>query len=81
MVRPTGSWAVKPQFLKLGERTGELWPAHGSPANVYDLDSSEWAAYVDTGQDVRLGYGYVDASGKWVHKPTFGDTLIRASLR
>ena len=81
LVYPTGSWAVEPRFLKLGERTGELWPAHGSPANVYDLDSAEWEAYEATGQDVRFGYGYIDASGEWVHKPTFGDTLIRPSSR
>ena len=81
LVDTSGNWVVKPRFLKIGERTGALWPAHGSPADTYNPDSSEWESYLKTGGDQRFGYGYIDESGSWALKPTFGDVLIRASAR
>ncbi|MDO4889937.1 MAG: WG repeat-containing protein [Coriobacteriaceae bacterium] len=84
LIDTTGSWHVKPQFLAIGEKLGDLFPAHGSPAYVYDIDAADrdaWEEYLEGATDEVFGYGYIDAAGRWVINPTYGDTLIRAPRR
>jgi len=86
---PSGNWIrgsrqVKPQFPAIGEKLGDLFPAHGSPAYVYDIDAADrdaWEEYLEGATDEVFGYGYIDAAGRWVINPTYGDTLIRAPRR
>ena len=57
---------------------GGLIPAHGSTANVYDMQSAQWERYlVDNVDHLNFGYGYVDAKGTWAIGPDYADTLIR----
>jgi serine/threonine protein kinase len=77
-----GAWHVRPQFLAMGERTGALFPAHGSPAGVYDIygaDAKAWQDYLETATDEVFGYGYIDNDGTWALPPIYGDTLMRAT--
>ena len=80
LIDTTGAWRVEPRYLSLGEKAGELFPAHGSPANSYDIEdkSGAWEAYRLQGNgDPFMAYGYIDAEGNWIFKPSYGDTLIR----
>ena len=80
LIDTAGKWTAGPHWLAMGERSGDLFPAHGSPANVYDIegaDAAAWEEYVNTGGDQRFEYGYIDDAGTWVHKPQYSDTLIR----
>lgn len=81
LIDTSGAWHVEPRYLSLGEKTGDLFPAHGSPANAYDVEDDKtgaWAAYWAKGNgDPFMAYGYIDADGNWVFKPSYGDTLIR----
>lgn len=84
LIDTKGSWRVEPRYLSLGEKTGDLFPAHGSPTNSYDVDdeSGAWREYWAQGNgDPFMAYGYIDAAGNWVFKPSFGDTLIRQSIQ
>ena len=84
LIDTKGSWRVEPRYLSLGEKTGDLFPAHGSPTNSYDVDdeSGAWREYWAQGNgDPFMAYGYIDADGNWVFKPSFGDTLIRQSIQ
>lgn len=85
LIDTAGTWRVEPRYLKLGDKVEQLWPAHGSPANVYDIygaDSQAWEAYVsgknaEHAGDVTFGYGYINSDGTWAINPNYGDTLIR----
>ena len=82
LIDTSGSWHVEPRYLSLGEKTGELIPAHGSPADVYDIEGSDkraWREYTSNNSDWVFGYGYIDEDGTWTIKPIYGDTLIRDS--
>lgn len=82
LIDTAGAWRVEPRYLSLGEKTGDLFPAHGSPINSYDVDDgpgSAWDKYWREGNsDPYIAYGYIDIEGNWVFKPSFGDTLIRS---
>lgn len=81
LINVAGEWAGAagvPRFLSMGEKTGELFGAHGSPNYDYDVESKAWEQYLDEGNDdIKFAYGYIDAAENWVFKPSFGDTLIR----
>lgn len=80
LIDTAGSWQVEPRYLRLGEKTEMLLPAHGSPANVYDIgkaDKAAWEAYTASNVSWTFGYGLIDEDGEWVVKPVYGDTLIR----
>ena len=81
LIDTNGAWHVAPRYLSLGEKTGDLFPAHGSPIDSYDTDDgpgSAWDAYWKEGNgDSSIAYGYIDDTGTWIFKPSFGDTLIR----
>ena len=82
LIDASGAWKAEPQFLALGEKANALFPAHGSPAGVYDIDGADqkaWQEYVASGgTDEVFGYGYIDEAGAWAIGPTYGDSLIRA---
>ena len=48
-------------------------------AAIEGADAEAWEEYVATGGDQRFEYGYINDAGTWVHKPQYGDTLIRTS--
>ena len=80
LIDESGSWRVTPRCLSLGEKVGALLPAHGSPANVYDIyeaDKDAWDAYKVSGGDRSFGYGFMDETGEWAVKPIYADVLIR----
>ncbi len=81
LIRRDGTWEVAPAFLSIGEMTGELFPAHGSPAGVYDIygaDADEWRRHAEDNGDLSFAYGYLSPDGTWAIAPIYGDTLIRS---
>ena len=82
LIDASGNWEVKPLFLAIGAKTGRLFPAHGSPAGVYDIDGAErkaWETYLETATDEAFGYGYIDGEGHWTIAPVYGNTLPNTS--
>ena len=81
LINVAGEWVGStsvPRFLSIGEKTGELFGAHGSPNYDYDVESKAWEQYLDEGNDdIKFAYGYIDTAETWVFKPSFSDTLIR----
>ena len=91
LIDTSGKWVMQPSLLGIGEATGKLFPAHGSPAveygpvaEAYDRESATFMDYYDAVRDTPaisqgiLGCGYINRSGAWAIAPKFGDTLIRA---
>ena len=83
LIDTEGKWIKgHPAFLSVGEKTGELFPAHGSPAYVYDIDDggadeNAWEEYMLNSVDTEICYGYIDSNGTWAINPTYSDTLVR----